>query len=211
MHVCSEIAHMTMLLIDNALAAGLRERLFEFLQSPGWTYGWRSNPSAQGYSFWHKHFAGNIRSDHFNETGKGKQYDCSEELRSSAPPVYEAWLHLQSTALKDHVLQRCYANGTPYGTDGTTHTDSVRPEIFTAVYYPHSEWHADWGGETVVFNSDKTDILSAIYPKPNRLLVFPGVVPHVARGVSRICPVLRITLMFKFEVRWTGTSEQPLH
>jgi SM-20-related protein len=27
--------------------------------------------------------------------------------------------------------------------------------------------------------------------------VFKGNIPHLARGVSRTCPVLRITLMFK--------------
>ena len=51
------------------------------------------------------------------------------------------------------------------------------------------------------FNQEETDILASIYPKPNRLLIFSGIVPHVARGVSRICPVLRITLMFKTELR----------
>jgi SM-20-related protein len=42
-----------------------------------------------------------------------------------------------------------------------------------------------------------TDIVSAVYPKPNRFVVFSGNIPHVARGVSRTCPKLRITLMYK--------------
>jgi SM-20-related protein len=52
-----------------------------------------------------------------------------------------------------------------------------------------------------VFNPEKTDIIAAVYPQPNRLAVFRGSLPHVARGVARICPVLRITLMFKVERR----------
>jgi SM-20-related protein len=92
------------------------------------------------------------------------------------------------------VLERCYANGLPYGCDGATHTDSPERGACTSVYYPHTHWDPDWGGETLIFNKDKSDILAAIYPKPNRLLIFPGFVFHVARGVSRIC---RITLMFK--------------
>jgi SM-20-related protein len=56
-------------------------------------------------------------------------------------------------------------------------------------------------GETVFFNQEETDIIASIYPKPNRLVMFQGTIPHTARGVSRICPVLRITLMFKTELR----------
>lgn len=51
----------------------------------------------------------------------------------------------------------------------------------------------------MLFNEDSTDILTAVYPKPDRLLVFLGFVNHVARGVSRLCPHMRITLMFKVE------------
>jgi SM-20-related protein len=103
--------------------------------------------------------------------------------------------------LQGHRLIRCYANGHTYGSDGTLHTDSTRPGTYTCVYYPHQMWHPNWGGETVLFNQDKTDIVACVYPKPNRMVVFDGTIPHVARGVSRICPVLRVTLMFKTDMR----------
>ena len=103
--------------------------------------------------------------------------------------------------MKGHTLMRCYANGQPYGSDGSLHTDSASPRSFTSVYYPHGRWSPNWGGETLFFNQEETDIVASIYPKPNRLVIFSGTVPHVARGVSRICPVLRITLMFKTELR----------
>jgi SM-20-related protein len=47
------------------------------------------------------------------------------------------------------------------------------------------------------FNELGDDVLCAVYPKPNRLVSFPGEIPHVARGISHMCPLLRITLMFK--------------
>jgi SM-20-related protein len=68
------------------------------------------------------------------------------------------------------------------------------------VYYPHHSWHPDWGGDTVIFNQEKTDIIGCVYPRSNRMLIFDGTIPHVARGVSRICPVLRVTLMFKTDM-----------
>jgi len=76
-------------------------------------------------------------------------------------------------------------------------TDFISASACTAVYYPHLQWDPDWGGETLIFNREKNDVIAAIYPRPNRLLLFPGFVYHVARGVSRACPVMRITLMFK--------------
>ena len=60
------------------------------------------------------------------------------------------------------------------------------------------------GGETVFFNREKTDIIACVYPKPNRLVIFRGNFPHVARGVSRTCPALRIALMFKTELIAAG-------
>ena len=71
---------------------------------------------------------------------------------------------------------------------------------YTTIYYPHAEWHPNWGGETVLFNADRTDITAAIYPRPGRLFTFRGTIPHVGRGVSRACPKLRVTLMFKTEL-----------
>jgi 2OG-Fe(II) oxygenase superfamily len=125
------------------------------------------------------------------------KYDCAEEVKGKAPLIFAFWQHLSTTLFKGHTLVRCYANAQAYGSDGTIHTDSRSDDSYTAVYYPHAFWSPDWGGETVLFNFDKTDIVASIYPKPNRLLVFKGNIPHVARGVSRICPVLRVTLMFK--------------
>jgi len=103
-------------------------------------------------------------------------------------------------------LTRCYANGAPHGSEGSIHTDSVSDQSRTVIYYPHTKWHPNWGGETLFFNKEQTDVVACVYPRPNRLLVFSGTIPHVARSVSRVCPVLRVTLMFKTE---RAPAEQP--
>jgi SM-20-related protein len=178
-----------------------RRRVFDFLRGPGWQFGWKSNPETDKFSFWHKHFAGNLHSDHTALGGDEKPYECADELRCNAPLLYELWCSLAASHLKDHLLVRCYANGQPYGSEGTAHTDSMSATSFTSVYYPYDRWRADWAGETVFFDKDLTDILTSVYPKPNRLVTFPGTVPHAARGVSRTCPAMRITLMFKTELQ----------
>lgn len=180
---------------DNVLDETCRAKIFQFLSSGHWYFGWKSNPQRDHLSFWHRHFAGHRKE------GQEAPYDCAAELRENAPLLFDFWSALESAGLKGHTLVRCYANGLPYGCDGTIHTDSFSDHTYTSVYYPHDQWHPNWGGETVFFNKDVSDVLTAIYPKPNRLLTFSGRLPHVARGVARTCPQLRITLMFKTEFK----------
>jgi SM-20-related protein len=187
---------------DLKLDEHFRRQLYQFLAGPGWTWGWKSNVKNQ-FAFWHKHFAGNIRPDH--EKG-GEQYDCLTELEGRAPLVVHLW---KIIAPPGHTLMRCYANGQPYGTEGGIHTDSVSDKSFTLIYYPHLAWWPDWGGETVFFNQDWTDTIDCVFPRPGRLIIFNGTIPHVARAVSRTCPEMRITLMFKTEVR-NGGDERPI-
>jgi SM-20-related protein len=192
------------LLLDDVMPAKAQNDIYAFLSQSGWNFGWKSKDQSDTYAFFHRHFGGSRLPDHCTTGREDAQYDCAEELSRTAPALYDMWLHLQNTALKQHTLRRCYANGHPYGSEGTTHTDSMKPTVFTGVYFPHLEWHPNWGGETILFNQEQTDIISAVYPRPNRLLIFPGTIPHVARGVSRTCPKLRITLMFKFELQEEG-------
>ena len=174
--------------------------VFSYLTLPTWAFGWKSNAKSDQYCFWHKHFAGNTRPDHLDPEGIGKQFPCDKDLQKSAPLIFDLWRRLSAGPLCGNALMRCYANGFTYGSDGTLHRDSTTDRSVTAVYFSNIDWSPNWGGETVLFNDTKTDIVASIYPRPNRLLVFSGSIPHVARGVSRSCPVMRITLMFKMEL-----------
>jgi SM-20-related protein len=187
--------------VDDVLRDDQRALIYDFLREPGWKFGWKSRRDSDDYSFWHKHFAGTIRSDHPNKRERQDPYDCADELQREAPLIHTLWTGLEKTVMKGHMLVRCYANGHTYGSDGSLHTDSASSKSYTCIYYPHDRWSPNWGGETVFFNREEADIIASVYPKPNRMVLFQGNIPHVARGVSRICPVLRITLMFKTELR----------
>jgi SM-20-related protein len=184
---------MSVRYFDNVLPQHAHSQVFDLLYGPGWQFGWKSHTNRDMFSFWHKQFAGTLKPDHDGT----KQFNCATELGQRSPLLFEFWRHLSGTILKGHTIVRCYANAYPYGSEGTLHTDSINPNSYTAVYYPNPRWSPNWGGETVIFNREENEIVSCVYPKPNRLLVFNGMMPHIARGVSRTCPVLRITLMFK--------------
>jgi SM-20-related protein len=185
---------------DGILTEEDREAVDSFLQAPGWDFGWKSHSRSDVFSFWHKHFAGHKKAGEYSVTeGRWPPPDCSEELRQNYDIIFQFWDLLRATLLKGHSLVRCYANGMPFGSEGTLHTDSDSPTSYTAVYYPNRIWHPNWAGETLIFNKAEDDVVASIYPKPNRLLIFRGDTPHVARGVSRTCPSMRSTLMFKTE------------
>lgn len=179
--------------IDNLLADEQQLEIYRYLRNGAWAFGWKSARKRDQYMFWHRHFAGHRNVD------KEAPYACEEELKTSAPLVHAVWLLLAQDVLAGRTLIRCYANAHTYGSDGTLHTDSTSPTCQTAIYYSHPGWRPDWAGETLVFDAEQADIIAAIHPKPNRLAVFRGCLPHVARGVSRTCPELRVTLMFKVD------------
>jgi hypothetical protein len=157
------------------------------IEKRGWKYGWRSNPSL-GYAHWNNDFAGVI-----NENG----LDISDKLPE---PYSTAWKYIKETYFPDHSIIRCYSNAHTYGIEGYPHTDSKRPQDSTLVIYLNKNWQRSWGGETLVYNGN--EIAHAELPAYNNAVNFPGNLWHVARGVTRICPSLRLTLMFKL------TSEQ---
>jgi SM-20-related protein len=164
--------------------------VWNFLNEPGWAYGAFS--AEAGHRYFYKHFAGLKQSP--------KEYDDPAAIERELEPhpvVAMVWARLKAGPLAGHRLGRCYANGMPAGAEGGVHLDSDVPDHFTAIYYPHPKWSADLGGETLFFNATRDEIVAAVYPKPNRLVIFPGTIPHVARPISARASEMRITLMFK--------------
>jgi SM-20-related protein len=186
---------------DDVLDLEEQGRLFAFLKLPGWAFGAFSESGANPSRYWYKHFGGVVRDG--REALDSVAFE--REIESNAPLVAAMWKKLQARVLVGHALTRCYANGYPLGAEGGVHFDSNISSHFTAIYYPHLQWSPNYAGETVFFEKDGGDMLASVYPKPNRLVVFPGTIPHAARPITRSCPELRITLMFKT----VGPSEAP--
>lgn len=99
-------------------------------------------------------------------------------------------------------------NAHTYGLEGYPHTDSVRLCDKTIVVYMNPTWRREWGGETMIYDGCK--IVHAELPKENCAIEFPGSAWHVARGVTRICPELRVTLVFKLAPRGTDPARDEI-
>ena len=186
---------------DDALPRYVRSELYEFLINQDWKFGAYSTSETNFFRYWYKHFGGFFVGN--------EKLDPSTFEAELPVEVGRFWDELKQGPCKNHTLMRCYANAYPYGSEGAVHTDigevAAWGRYFTALYYPHLRWDVDWGGETLFFNDARDDLVAAVYPKPGRLIVFDSKIPHVARPLSRKCPELRITLMFKTEIK-TGVE-----
>jgi len=177
-------------IFDNILAEPLQMKVANFLETIPWQFGGTSDQTGKSYPYWYVHFAGIFKD-------QGKVLDYSDDL-GKFPVIADVWNCLKGKIFQDHTLVRCYPNAYPYGCEGTVHRDADDPRHYTAIFYPHAEWSLNWAGETMLFSLQQPpEVLATVVPRPNRLVVFQGIIPHVARGITRSCPVLRRTLMFK--------------
>lgn len=178
---------MTVKRIDRVLPEALIERLHKKLTNQSWKYGWHSNKNT-GYSHWNHSYV---------QAGAENGLDMTDELDGD---VREAWDYIRTLYAKDHILLRCYSNAHTYGVEGYPHKDSNRSVDKTILVYINKDWKKEWGGETVVFDN-KEQIIASQLPSYNTGIMFNGDSWHCARPPSRICPELRITLMFKIAPR----------
>lgn len=175
---------------DDFLPAAQLTGLQDFFQtSVQWIFGWQSSKDKTPFGHWNHDFL---------KTHRENQDDCETELLAlpNAQPLQAVWQYLKSKHLPGHTLVRCYANAHTFGVEGYPHVDSRMPGNYTTIFYINPVWKPEWAGETVFMN-DLGDIAHAVLPKPGRMVVFDGRIVHAARALTRICPAMRVTLMFK--------------
>lgn len=169
--------------IDNGLSnyGAIRE----FILSSEWRYGWTSSLTVKQPFF----------NKTFTDSSKNHDIDTSHHLPAI---LLDTWRELQlGLGWQKKTLTRCYANLQLFGSEGYSHTDAKLPGTYTVVIYICPDnWPVDWGGETVIFDSN-SEIVKSVRPKANRVFIFPGELLHQARSVSKLCDAPRITLMFK--------------
>lgn len=180
---------------DDAVPTELMVQLAGLVDLNIWRYGWKASHEQTAYGFWHSHFGG-------DDDDKSEQ-SCEHDLlgRRMVKPVLDLWRRLEAGPLKDHILVRVYANGHTFGGDGHLHRDHSDPGHYTTIYYAHPVWEPNWAGETVFFNRAQDDIIRAIYPKPGRMVHFPGYIMHAARSPSRECATLRAVIVLKTRLK----------
>ena len=182
--------HIKPLIFDDFLDSASWTNLLEYYQKiAAFRYGHFSDQAVTDIPHWHSEYL---------FTNSNVQTNQEHILRANPnlAMVAAVWERLKEHHLKGHALVRCYANAHTYGVEGAPHVDSAKPNNFTTLLYVVPDWKTQWAGETSFFN-ESGEVTTAVLPRPNRMITFDGTQLHAARAVSRECPALRITLMFK--------------
>lgn len=158
----------------------------------------KSSPNSDPHGHWVLNLVSNV------DSSKDNVSDVLSFIKHD--DIKNTWTYIQNKYnLNDKILIRCYANAYTYGTEGYAHTDSSRDNEWTIILYIlNDDWKINWAGETSFFYNDnlvssKNEIIKSILPEKNKAVIFPSKICHVARSVSRICYLVRRTLMFKFK------------
>ena len=92
---------------------------------------------------------------------------------------------------------RAYTNHTAFGEMLYSHCDCAPDQReLTALWFMSTHWEREWGGETMFFDGSG-DAMFCVSPRPGRLVLFDGAIPHVGRPPSRICYAPRYTFAIK--------------
>lgn len=97
-------------------------------------------------------------------------------------------------------LVGCYVNALKSNDKPGVHCDCSGDGEYspTILVYCNNEWNYNWGGETVFFD-ENLDVKRAVLPKPGRVVVFDGRLPHTARPPVSIFEGYRYILTFKYD------------
>jgi len=172
------------LIKDDILPKDQLEGCLHWLEKANWKYGWKSD-KAVSFGHWNVDIT---------KTGVSNTTDISSRLPTTFKRIWDVVNNEVGGSAK---LIRCYSNRHTFGTEGYIHIDTDREEDHTCVIFMNKHWEANWGGETNFYNQDKSEVTLSILPRFGRMVLFQGAVPHCARGLTRICPDVRTTLMFK--------------
>ena len=107
--------------------------------------------------------------------------------------------------IKELLVNNHYINYSDTFTIDRMHVDTtvVKPNegsYYTMLIYAQSQWHYDWGGETKFYNNDLTEITLTVIPKPGRIVIFDGRIPHSASAPNRLAKEPRYTYAIKYNV-----------
>ena len=96
-------------------------------------------------------------------------------------------------------LYSSYINVLRTGNTPGIHVDAPHhvPENKTVILYLNYEWHPNWGGETIFYDHN-LDAQRIVTPKPGRVLMFDGRIPHTGRPPTPRYQMNRYILTFKY-------------
>src|SRR5208282_3852027 len=190
----------TILVLDDFLPTDAYENLKRLVSNEPMANWSRFNTGTDRVGQW-------IRN--FTPTERHNLADVSYLLEETTGlyALHLVWKILREAYLSDSVLIRCYLKGYTCGSRGYFSAASRGGDGYTALLYVNDIWEPDWGGETALLD-ERNEIVKSVFPKRNRVVIFPANLRHAGRSVSRKCTVLRRALIFNTRKRRTDNFEK---
>jgi SM-20-related protein len=177
------------LIIDGAVTPQEQEGISKQLNSPIWRFGWPINDAYFSRPCWHSFIAGKRRPE---------KLSCENELTGEWELLASFWNRIKEIHIPQAKLLGVYANGQTLGQDSPIHRDNWGAEKgATVLMFCNTYWPTCWGGELVFYDAQKVDVIKSVLPRPGRIVIFNGNIPHGARSPAANCDQLRMTIAFK--------------
>ena len=180
-----------MCVIDDGITDSEHSKILQLLSGSLWRYGWPYPYSPLDRPCWHAFIAG---------TRRDEQQDCEQELRERSDWGFLAdiWARIKTVHMPMATLLGVYANGQVSSQDGPIHRDNA-PDApgRTVMIFCSEYWATCWGGELMFYDADKKLLVASVQPKPKRVVIFNGELPHAARAPAVSCNRLRMSIAFK--------------
>lgn len=188
-----KIDNMVLHVADNVISRPLLEQAYSWCVSSSGA-GWRFGDIADSnYEASKPYWGATLLSADRHKT------DDARDIRDTPPIIQEIWSTLEPRFLPVRFgIDNIFLNGQTYGLDSAIHEDTPGEGEgwYTALFYLNPQWSVDYGGETLFYNQDRTEIICAVVPKPGRMAFFDGRHPHWGRSPNRVFTDLRVTLSF---------------
>lgn len=124
-------------------------------------------------------------------------------LEGSNNPMYMDILNFLEATIPDYPsrdkLYSAYINVLREGNSPGIHCDAPYfvPDNDTVIVYLNPHWDPEWGGETVFFDDD-LDAKHIVQPRPGRVCIFDGRIPHTGRPPTPKFKHNRYIMSFKY-------------
>ena len=178
--------------IDGAIDPPMLEELYQWAVAScraGWRYGDVADAKYSENPFW------------------GATVMCEERLGGEdarrveeTPKVFQdLWERLEKGLHPFRFqIRDIFVNGQTYGIENAIHTDCPNDEEgwYTLLAYINPQWHVDWGGETMFYNRERSDVIYCVLPRPGRLVFFDARHHHWGRPPTRNTQNLRVSVAF---------------
>jgi Rps23 Pro-64 3,4-dihydroxylase Tpa1-like proline 4-hydroxylase len=101
---------------------------------------------------------------------------------------------LEQTEFYDRIKDHNFRLTINLSTPSDVYFSHTHKNQWSILYYANLDWRPEWGGETLFYNDDQSEIFYASVYTPQRLIFFDGEIPHTIRQQTYVAPHYRFTV-----------------